>query len=1246
MAKKDQLRTAKEYLLNPNKDPIQAASALYGRYRNDQYISKVDAAARGAFSLATSVIRGTFNFTQQTARDLNATYRVTERIRNVTTTLLGTETANNFFDNIDFAKKDLVDGLRQAGREISLLTTGKSTSNLKEILTSGASRTIRAMKTAILSTAGVRFDLTSYIENFGTVIDIETGGLFKDAPILQIGMSKMSSAKKFSELSDELKSEHLSKLAALTPEEQIAKHGMLDINLVPMAILRDTAARPDGRKPTYKMFEYMPRSVEEFEDKFSKWAVKDKSKFKVKEFYEALADESYVSDKTGKSATRISDSKMQEILGTLKKQGYIDVTGAGRFYSQREGAKWSMIFSLLTGKENGALIAANLNFESFRVGKLWNYYIKDMVGDVKNTTSGVPVRSEPVNLQGLPDEVHYLNEDPDVLKAMDKTGEEAGAITGHREVRSKLMSTWRSKFKLNILDENNYYYRDKVNKLQRQGRGNELISLFPEWGRRVGKGLKTADQLELTKMIFSGLMFTGYSPIENDIYSGAKIDNATRVLFNEAEHHLALFDVLHQSGILAEGKAIDLTSDLYNIYHAKESNSLRGQIKSFFSAMSILTDSKKKAWFDLDTIFRQTEIAVEDSVMSKYLGRNITYFGTAGEISKEFEIDKELMRISETVDAVTGKTKIVGGQAVPSSIFADTSPKDLVNIDVPTEDGGVEKVGVRTSGKEPFSLGDVRGTTRHEMLTGEGDSLFVRYKAHDYNLHERIQSKFNQFLEEASFDNWDGDQDVASIARQRTKEWLVKQYSKTQGVAGTGRTGEDLVDRFNQVVAPMGEMVQDEATGRTVLQEELTQRMEGTRRIVDQVREHPTIAAGIQRAARAAGEPTKVSGRFFSDAYTKAKDLMTGREKISDIEIGSIVGLPSSFIEKTFNVNSRMADFAVRAGGRIAGVALLGAATVGAVGAGYAIDEPSWKKTTGEILRMTGQEKEILPEGHYEKAGKLQDVATPYYSQMDQANPAGAALQGIDSGKVDYAVGDGDTIQILSKGFFGLGRKSLGSVRIAGMDTPEVAHGGGGGGPGDMPFSAPGKQYLSNVLSARQGSQVVIGPGETYGRGVGLVTDQAGTNYSYQMVQQGLGSVLFRERPEDDLVNQSAYMMAEGTARKENKGMWAQPFYYGAQSGIAPRDRVGWNKMTPYNMSKFNFDRSPGSTAEQALKAVQEMQPTADFNSINSLVDPFFTQAPKSSGAAYQQKQQMASMQQNALIGSMQRNRGRARNRR
>jgi endonuclease YncB( thermonuclease family) len=1210
------IKTTRAYLLNPNKDPIKEAVALYGQHSSNGAISKVDAVVRGSFSLATSIIKGTFKFSTKVAKSLNKNLHVTHKIRNVVDTLIGTNNNDELIKFGDDVRKDVISKYRSLSGALSIAATGNPNADPKDIAIEGSSAVVKAMKRAALSAAGRDLGVHDLVNN-SIVVDIETGGLFKHAPIVQLAMADQSRAHALRGLSE-------AQIGRMSAKDQLDQ-GFLSLQLLPEAIIRDEAREGYDaagnlvkRDPTYKAFTLMPRSAEEFEASFKEWALK-KQGYKVKQFYDEFADETIQdpNDPT-KTIRRLSDQRLIDIQDMMDRQGFISLSDGQRLYSQREAAKWSMIFAKQGSKENKNLVAANLSFESFRIGKLWSYFTEDRTGVTSGTDADF-------NLAMNTSSVNHLNDDADIIDAF------GSALEGHKDVRSMLMATWRSKYKLNVLDENNYYFVDEARKLRAVGATNELIKLYPEYLGRLGGGLKATDQQVLTRMMFSGLMQTGHSRMSNDIFSGVKIEWSTKIVLGEEETHQALSDVLQQGRLLKEGKLAAAANDVFNVFQAQESTSIRDQFKSLNSVISILFDRKKKAWFDLDTVFRNTQIAgFEDQKVAGLMYDS----GTASEIMKQWNIDKEILRIEETVDAYTGVTDSLYSQ---SSLGAHGR-----TFSIPDKNGLVLDVPVPTGAREPFSIGDFRSSKTHEMISSDGTSLKVHHTASDYNLPEEVQAIFNRHLNQGK---------TQDEAREETKKWLVDRYAATASVQSTGRTAADVQSRRTSL---LGLFASDDerrkhlddilSSGSKYIEEMITgDKAKGIKGFLE-----PMIDAAAKRAT---SDDPAMKYDFFHDAYTGAKQFVNVKSMsevkdrmaaVRDIQLSTISSLPKNFIQKTFDVDEKMANWVLKHAARPLG--LLGAAAgIGAIAsADYLIDRKDWKKTTGELLKMTGEEKEILPEGYYKKQGSLSDVSKTYGGgNIDHTNPGGIAISEIDSSKVDYAVGDGDTLQVISKGFLGFGRKSLGSVRLAGMDTPETSHGGGSG-PGAMPEAEPPKQYLTNVLSARTGSKVVVGGNKTYGRGVGMVVDESGINYSYETVNQGLGSVLYRETKYDDLMDQSAFNKAEYVAKKSEKGMWANPFYYGAQSGISGRERTGWNKLTPKTAKKFNFDRSPGSTEEQVSSKTAIEQQERMNNSINMLGQPGFGFSQES----YNRKMAMAQSQQAALAGSMTRNRGRGKDRR
>jgi len=1266
------VRAARDYILNPDMDPIKAASALYGKHANaNTYLSTVDASVRGIFTASTAIMKGTARFTGDVAKSLNKVVKPRKIIESTLSRLIGQKDTNDILNFTDNILKESTDALKEMGKQISIFTTEYAANATNMEYGGSASNVLRSMKTAMLSASGYSFSVNEMIQNT-VVIDIETGGLGKNAPIVQMAMADISRIPNMSQMTpDEIRA-YQEEIARLTPREQLER-GMLSMQMLPEAVLRDdarTAANGAVRTPTYNMTTHLPRSAQAFQETFGGWGLHTEG-YTIGDFYREYADEvdPSAADPNDPMARRISDANMASIRANLEQHGFISLQDGRRLYSQREATKWSTIFMKRAADENKNLTAANISFESFRVGKLQNFFVEDAEVGVDDRAVNFVIGRDQMT-QAEKDKF-FLNNDPDIVAAF------GGELKGHKDIRDMYQATWKSKYKLNILDENNYYFVDQFKTLQNKGRSNEMINLFPEFMRRLGGGLKTYDQQNLTKMLFSGLMQLDYIPHSQDIFSGTAIDWATRTALGESESHLAFSDVLQQARIMTEGKLGDATSDVYNMTKATGSAAVGDQVKGMFSAIRVLLDPKRKTWFDLGKIIRETEVSVNHPIQRTTeagqvfnapaaLG-NLQFTGSIAEVNKQYNITKELLRINETVDHALGVGNTLYDQrgaglteTMPARQLEANSPQlregttieyngttyqtrasiqtpsgrmyqvQGSNALIPAQDITIPAQDVTwfETGHEPFSLGRQTGQKRHELTTPDSRSLYMSYTTHDYELTDRIREQHQSHLAAGA---------TADEANAATKEWLVGQYAETRGIQSTGRTAPGMIDQFRTLMGMFN--------NRQEMTDTLRFQMEHGKKAMD-ASIHEQVRGRVAEVARLGKEDIITPTRdFVTEGARTVSDVFSGRRSLNDISLSSISNLPNAIVQQTFNVDADFARMFTRVAGRPLAVAGAVGAVAGAVGAGYMVDGPSWKATTGDILKMTGEEKTILEQGHHKSGGNLLDVSTPYLGDIQHINPNGAVLTALDSSKVDYAIGDGDTVEVLSKGFLGMGRKKLGSIRVAGIDTPETSHGGGNG-PGNMPYSAQGKQYLSNVLSSREGAYVAIGPKQTYGRAVGLVVDESGINYSHQMVEQGLGSVLYRETPFEDLISQKDYNRAENRARAGNRGMWSEPFYYGAQSGIEGRDRTGWNKMTPTNAYKFNFDRSPGTTTEQVEKMREPMEMAHSLNSIIDTTQEDFLNAAGSSIGRGNHKALMADMQQMALANSMQKNRGRGRERR
>jgi endonuclease YncB( thermonuclease family) len=1280
--------TFKDYLLNPDADPIAAVTALRGKYMGNSYMSTIDTAARGTFSLATSVLKGTYRYGTLGAQFINRMTRATEKIEHLATTLIGSEKVDNFINFVDQANVDRQYLLKEVGEDIAYYLTGSSHSSKSQMLSSAA----RMAKLNVAAMIGFNFRMPDIV-NKALVLDIETGGLEKDAPILQIALLNMEQVSDARTTALSMANGEFSDMALSMQRER----GFVSMNLIPSAIIRDVGGRTpagDVRKGTYKATEEIPRSLKEFEKKFGSWAI-DRYDH-VKEFYEEFAD-----PVTGVISDEVLNTK---ILPELKLKGSLTLSNGKIIYSQREGAKQTLLELIKASKENRSLIVANLPFESYRVGKLIEYHIKALAG---NRTGEAPF-----NLAENAEDIDNLVSDPEIMEALGLR-DEAGNLRPAKNLKefrkAVFAATWSSEHKRNILDSNNFFYTTELAKLKIAGKTNEMISLFPNWMRSVSSGLQTKDQLDLTRMLYSGLMQTGTIAVRKNVMAGAKIDWAVRAFFGEAETHVALLDTIDQGRLLTEGKLLETVSDVFNIWKGQYTNSMVDHFKALSSGFSMLTDSKKRGWVDLTRLLRETLVSVDSPDL---ISRPVE--GSVLDVIREYNIEKEMLRFNETIDEYTARYVLdPSGSGTlkrhvndAETIYTDRPyiEKEVFQTDaegkvVTDASGAPQKATARysTNASEPFTMGEVRGTVRHQQTTHDGRVLYTYQNNSDYNLQDRVRKRYNELAQEMFGEagvltegpgatvklSTDQHKEVA----ERVKRELLERLSENESFASRNYSGEDLYNLMRGVVAHF------DAQGGA--REELRRRMVGGEdKLIEQLIGQTgggfgAITQRIRQGSRGfsiggAQEGLESIGisidEFLPSVQAQQRTTMgrlrMGREfggyvKNQTKQVAQAIGnfavteeagldMAANFIGRAFDLNVKDTRTFLGHNSRILGM-LGGTAAVAAVAAAdYFLDMPSWKPTTGDILKKTGKERNIVESGNYDsrlgeeslskRSGiSLRDVSTRFTGNVQYANDDGMAFSAIDSSKVDYHIDDGDTVDILTKGIWGMGRKKIGTVRLTGMDTPEVYHEGINSlQPAAQPYSQPATQYLKNVLSARTGAQILVGQGgkKSFGRAIGIVTDQSGTNYSYEMVQQGLGSVLYREESTEDIVNQKEFNKAENIARKTSQGMWSQPFYFGAQSGIAGLERKGWNVLTPLTARKFSFDYSPGTTQQQmenATSAVEMNGGNSQLGNGSAQVPPNTFSDPQKNHA---RKQLMSTMQQDALMNSMQKNRGRGAERR
>jgi len=143
----------------------------------------------------------------------------------------------------------------------------------------------------------------------------------------------------------------------------------------------------------------------------------------------------------------------------------------------------------------------------------------------------------------------------------------------------------------------------------------------------------------------------------------------------------------------------------------------------------------------------------------------------------------------------------------------------------------------------------------------------------------------------------------------------------------------------------------------------------------------------------------------------------------------------------------------------------------------------------------------------------------------------------------DYRVKveDADTVTLQRKGIVGMFRKPV-SIRLAGIDAPEVQHAGFPTSSTLVQDQFAGKQaseYLEQLIERQQSLRLVVDPrSRTYNRNVGVLIGNRDDNLNLQMVRSGAAASLPFERNKRSIIDSNVFNEAEAKAAAGGVGMW------------------------------------------------------------------------------------------------------------
>jgi endonuclease YncB( thermonuclease family) len=145
---------------------------------------------------------------------------------------------------------------------------------------------------------------------------------------------------------------------------------------------------------------------------------------------------------------------------------------------------------------------------------------------------------------------------------------------------------------------------------------------------------------------------------------------------------------------------------------------------------------------------------------------------------------------------------------------------------------------------------------------------------------------------------------------------------------------------------------------------------------------------------------------------------------------------------------------------------------------------------------------------------------------------------------------DGDTVVLTD------GR----SVRLVGINTPEIAHKGSKGRKGNPaePLSVQAQQALQQLVTRPVQLQLGLLAADHYGRTLARLFSATGESLEVQLLQQGLGFAVIKA---PDFRYHDCVIDAANTARARNLGVWREPYYRPRDAQSIGKSDTGFRRV-------------------------------------------------------------------------------------
>lgn len=980
---------------------------------------------------------------------------------------------------------------------------------------SGNKEAIKAMRydIATLMADSMRFLKLSVAPEIQSalILDIETGGINRFAPILQIAMGNVQYDKETGQLIDDT-----------------ASFGNFkELNIIPVSHQKNTTWVADvdqeGRMnpPDYRTTRILGLDRETFgkQGGDESWVFGNTPKAK-----------SFAMDDFFKAIEGMSEAEVRDVFN----KGYVEVPSGGgmkKFYTPRQASIQLLEQILEQASKNGAVIAANILFESERVFNMIGSYLQDDQPSNLRYTDETEIRRKDGSVFIIKEEA--INEDPRLTKYFDNQ-----RITGLDNLKEKFSAAYKSNNKSNILDPNQIEFKNAVAKMQAIGMGQQRAGFIDRFRSALAtgpKGLRTVEAFDLTsRTLYSAAgmimapqaeeaLYEGTRGLRkgfhakaalDDVYTLTKVQYMLTNLFGGQQAHTALSDVQDTVNII--NKVSPATMALADIATLKTKGGIFNELKAFaLESYYVANPETRREMEDAWKLFAdRTKIIEFSSYSNKVFGDGKSIKTTVMDAVKITNVEKAMYQLlesmkvwtAEDIEAVDSRFKPINivrsdtGRVLAYQInegFSLTQNKTSL-VQYATSDGSnVEEI--RTASTD-INLSkrarDLFQAKRSEVLNGLQDQYTVRSAAEELAFNTQANKEAFTY----AFDSIA--QEYLETPSMKASGFNIDQLrAMADEIASAASTDQGNADVYSRLIANKSN-IDDELIEKGKAS---TQNLIGTFQQNYMQKHRGKVIAGAVGGAVALGAMTiGVVNNFRRNQYTSDRvntlDALADRSEVNQDVYSSTEG--------------------------VANVSVYSPTKVGRI-----VDTFS---NAIETVARYGN-KNVNSSTSIEEYSTASRPARNMNSDMYQTN--------IDLSQFKMNFGDADTLDLEHKSNPNIKH----SIRLSGVDTPETQHTKSGLVMGEgnfgMPMGAEASMYSKNLMASSADPGISIVGKDNYNRNLGVLSGASGQNINLQLVQSGMGQALPWGPQKVDTINQKDFLYAEKVAQQAEEGIWSLPYY-------------------------------------------------------------------------------------------------------